>query len=122
MMSRPLSPAIPECPARAPGQHGRDSPRFIKSLSLPRGGSRRFRPEDTLFLAPVPQWRSELEQVSLTPSPPGQTVPLFVAWSSQLRTTSPLLGSRGWRQEEREAKREPHKQAERPGPSQGQPG
>lgn len=58
------SPRDPGARAPAPGQNARDSLRFIKSLSAPRGGHRRFPPEDTRFLAQVPQWKSEQEQTN----------------------------------------------------------
>lgn len=58
------SPRHPRVRAPAPGQNARDSLPFIKSLSAPGGGNRRFPPEDTRFLAQVPQWKSEPEQVN----------------------------------------------------------
>lgn len=55
---------------RAPSQHGRDSLAFIKpSLSVPRGGNRGFRPEDTRFLARVPQQNRDTSKSTSCQSP-----------------------------------------------------
>lgn len=62
----PFPHAIRELTDRAPRQNTRDLLPFIKSLSVPQGGSRGFRPEDTQFPAPFSQWKSEQSKSTLT--------------------------------------------------------
>lgn len=98
----PFPHAIRELTARAPRQNSRDLLPLIKSLSVPQGGSRGFRPEDTQFLAPFSQWKSEQSKSTLNtalfgPPAAGQSPPPFVAGSGipHRLTAAQQLISRG---------------------------